>query len=256
MFVMPKGINSLDITMINHSPGGCGNDFALDDIYFRECVVTPPPVTKKKPAPAPKTISKAPNPTVKPAPNQPVKKEVAASPPPVKKQVQKTVTKPATPPPAKQEKTIASVPKPAQGNNSSTDSVQNPVKKATRAPVYPPPAPLVARKNSTVKIIETGPGEIKIDLFDNGQIDGDTVSIYHNNKLIMSRVRLSDKAISFVIAIDAGNPHHELVMVANNLGSIPPNTSLMYVTAGSKRYEVFISSNEQNNARVVFDLKE
>ncbi len=248
MFVMPKGLNSLDLTMINHSPGGCGNDFAIDDISFRECVVTPPPITKKKSAPTPTRNTS----TIKPT----VKKEVATTPPPVKKQVQKPVTKSTTPAPAKQQKAIASIPKTVQGTKSATDSVQNPVKKMTRAQVYPTPAPLLARKNSTVKIIETGPGEIKIDLFDNGQIDGDTVSIYHNNKLIMSRVRLSDRAISFVIAIDESNPHHELVMVANNLGSIPPNTSLMYVTAGSKRYEVFISSNEQNNARVVFDLKE
>lgn len=43
-------------------------------------------------------------------------------------------------------------------------------------------------------------------------------------------------------------PPHELVMVANNLGSIPPNTSLMIITANDKRYEVFISSSEQKNA--------
>jgi hypothetical protein len=31
---------------------------------------------------------------------------------------------------------------------------------------------------------------------------------------------------------------------------------LMIVTAGTNRYELFISSSEQNNAKVVFDLKE
>jgi hypothetical protein len=45
-------------------------------------------------------------------------------------------------------------------------------------------------------------------------------------------------------------------MVANNLGSIPPNTSLMIVTANNKRYEVFISSSEQKNAKIVIELKE
>ena len=44
-------------------------------------------------------------------------------------------------------------------------------------------------------------------------------------------------------------------MVAENLGSIPPNTSVMIITTASKRYEVFISSDEQNNAKVVFELK-
>jgi hypothetical protein len=50
--------------------------------------------------------------------------------------------------------------------------------------------------------------------------------------------------------------HHELIMIANNLGSIPPNTSLMVTTTKSKRYEVFISSSEQKNAKVIIDLKQ
>jgi hypothetical protein len=54
--------------------------------------------------------------------------------------------------------------------------------------------------------------------------------------------------------IDAMDPHHELVMVADNLGSIPPNTSLMVVTANNKRYEIFISSSEQKNAKIILDL--
>jgi len=45
-------------------------------------------------------------------------------------------------------------------------------------------------------------------------------------------------------------------MVANNLGSIPPNTSLMVVTTTDKRYEVFISSSEKKNAKVLIDLED
>jgi hypothetical protein len=106
------------------------------------------------------------------------------------------------------------------------------------------------------KRIETPAGKIKVDLYDNGEIDGDTVSIYHNNMLTLSHARLSQNAITIYIDIDKSNPHHELVMVANNLGSIPPNTSLMIVNTGTQRYEVFILSNEQKNAKVIFDLKE
>jgi hypothetical protein len=74
--------------------------------------------------------------------------------------------------------------------------------------------------------------------------------------LIVSRAGLSKKPISFKIKVDAMQSHHELIMVANNLGSIPPNTSLMVITAGNKRSEVFISSSEQKNAKLVIDLKE
>jgi len=43
-------------------------------------------------------------------------------------------------------------------------------------------------------------------------------------------------------------------MVAENLGTIPPNTALMIVTAGSQRYELFLTSTEQKNAvvKIVF----
>ena len=52
--------------------------------------------------------------------------------------------------------------------------------------------------------------------------------------------------------MDEDNTEHELVMVADNLGRIPPNTSLMIVEAGEKRYDVRISSTEQKNAVIRF----
>jgi hypothetical protein len=107
-----------------------------------------------------------------------------------------------------------------------------------------------------IKQLETEAGEIRLDLYDNGEIDDDTVSIYHNNVLLVSHARLSQKPITFRVDVNAANPYHELVMVAENLGSIPPNTSVMIITAGSKHYKVFISSSEQKNAKLVLNLKE
>ena len=115
---------------------------------------------------------------------------------------------------------------------------------------------LVKRENPVVKQLTTSGGEMIVDLYDNGQIDGDTVTIYHNNALVVSRAGLSEKPISFHITIDSKQPHHELVMVANNLGSIPPNTSVMIIRINGKRYDVFISSTEQKNAKVVIDLEQ
>jgi hypothetical protein len=256
MFRMPRESTGLDIVMTNHSPGGCGNDFAMDDLSFKECIVTPPVITKKKNTSPPAKTGLSSVPTRAPAPTSkstpPVKKSTTAS--PVKGSPQKPVTRTGGSVPPKKQNGIATVPSP-NASTRSVDSVKKTVIKPGRATAFPPAPPAVAnRSNPVVRKFETGAGVIRVDLFDNGQIDGDTVSIYHNNKLILSRVRLSEKAISFNITIDANNPHHELVMVANNLGSIPPNTSLMYVTAGSKKYEVFISSTETQNAKLVFDL--
>jgi hypothetical protein len=52
--------------------------------------------------------------------------------------------------------------------------------------------------------------------------------------------------------MDEANPDHVLVMVAENLGRIPPNTSLMIVQDGEKRHQVSITSTEQKNAMVRF----
>jgi hypothetical protein len=211
------------LILIDNAPGGCGNDFALDDITFRECIMPAPVVTT-----TPKTSKVKKNPaTLKPAPKK------------------------ATQAPAGREGKISQVVKPKTDSPSNSISVLN-----RKTPVFPrPPLVLTTRTNALVKQIETVAGEIRIELYDNGEIDGDTVSIYHNNVLIKSHVRLSEKPISLRIAIDTAQPHHELIMVANNLGSIPPNTSVMIITAGTARYQVFISSTEQKNAKVVFDLK-
>ena len=45
---------------------------------------------------------------------------------------------------------------------------------------------------------------------------------------------------------------NELVMYADNLGSIPPNTALMVVTDGDSRYEVRISSDLQRSGVIRF----
>ncbi|MDQ6813238.1 MAG: hypothetical protein M3040_05855 [Bacteroidota bacterium] len=120
--------------------------------------------------------------------------------------------------------------------------------------VLPKPEILKSRDNEIVKTIITHVKEFKIDLYDNGEIDGDRISVYHNNELIVSNKTLTDKPISFTIKADEKAAVHEFVMVAENLGSIPPNTALMIITAGTQRYELFVTSTEQKNAvvRVVY----
>ncbi|MCY7421438.1 MAG: hypothetical protein LH478_06800 [Chitinophagaceae bacterium] len=127
--------------------------------------------------------------------------------------------------------------------------------KPVEKPLPPKPEVVKKRYNDLVKTIYTSAKEIKIQLYDNGEIDGDTITVYHNNELIVSKKRLTDKPITFTIAADEGSWEHEFVMVAENLGSIPPNTALMVITAGDKRYELFITSSDKKNAVVVLEYK-
>ena len=94
--------------------------------------------------------------------------------------------------------------------------------------------------------------DIIVKLYDNGEIDDDTISVYLDNKLMLSSKRLSAAPLTIKFTIDEGDSDHELIMVAENLGRIPPNTSLMVVEAGEQRFEVRITSTEQKNAVVRF----
>jgi hypothetical protein len=108
------------------------------------------------------------------------------------------------------------------------------------------------KRNSTlIRTIEVEHPTVKVDLYDNGDIDGDSISVFLNDKLLLSHRRLSDKAIT--LNLDVTNDEvNELVMYAENLGSIPPNTALMVVTDGDKRYEVRISSDLQKSGAIRF----
>ena len=188
-----------------------------------------------------------------PVVTKPAPKKVAST-TPVKKPAPKIVKKPASRPAVKKTESKPAPQKAVLPVIKDTVTIAPPEERK-RPPLPPPPRVLTTRANTLVKVIETEAGSIKVELFDNAEIDGDTVSIYHNNKLIVSKALLSQKPVTVNININNNQPHHELVMVAENLGSIPPNTALMIVSAGAKRHEVFISSTKQKNAKVVLDLR-
>lgn len=118
------------------------------------------------------------------------------------------------------------------------------------------PTPGFEQRNSTVlqTIIVSQP-VIQIDLYDNGEIDGDSISLFFNSKLLLAHQRLSEKPISLKIDVDNQDCPNELIMYADNLGTIPPNTALMIVTDGINRYEVRITSDLKRNGAVRFVLK-
>ena len=111
---------------------------------------------------------------------------------------------------------------------------------------------LRSRENNLVQTLLINSENVLVRLYDNGEIDDDTISVYLDKKLILSKKRLTTSAITIDLKMDESNPNHELIMVADNLGRIPPNTSLMVVTAGDQRFEVRITSTEQKNAMVRF----
>ena len=109
-----------------------------------------------------------------------------------------------------------------------------------------------SRENNLVRTLVVTNDEINVRLYDNGEVDGDTISVYLDGKPLLMNKGLSTKPISLMLKMDENNAGHTLVMVAENMGRIPPNTSLMIVQDGDNRYQVSITSTEQKNAMVRF----
>lgn len=150
--------------------------------------------------------------------------------------------KPKTPPVA------TTPPNKTQTIDKNRPSIEKP--KAPSTIAGPDISRIDKRTKQIIKTIEVDSRSFRVDLYDNGQIDGDTISLYLNGKLMVSRQRLSTEPISLNVTMTEDD--NELIMYAENLGSIPPNTALMIVTVGDKRYEVNISSTEQTNGAVRF----
>ncbi len=108
------------------------------------------------------------------------------------------------------------------------------------------------RFNDLTQVINVKTPQVQIYLYDNGEIDGDTITVYLNNKMVLSKKRLSTTPLSLNLLLDDENSTQELTMVAENLGRIPPNSALMIVEAGIRRFRVQLTSTEQKNAVVRF----
>ena len=112
---------------------------------------------------------------------------------------------------------------------------------------------LLGRENKLIKRLTTSSKKITLDLYDNGTIDNDTIIIYDNNKVIANLKRLSYKAIHVELEFTTGQ--HDIIIVAHNMGSIPPNTALVVLNDANSRQEFFITTTNKVNAKFEFVYK-
>jgi hypothetical protein len=114
---------------------------------------------------------------------------------------------------------------------------------------------LVNRENFLIKRIICTEPDVKVELFDNGTIDNDTISLYHNGEQVIKKGKLNYQPLNYSFNCSNGPISHELILVAENLGEIPPNTASMVVTIGKKRQEIFLTSDEKKNAKIIIEYK-
>jgi len=203
--------------------------FLKNKIKARQVIVNQPPPPKKDTLKVNPPITK---PVTKPVvPNNPKPN----NPPPV---VTKPVTKPVIPP--------------VEKKDTTRKIITEPIVKPKPKVVIPAPPVIKNRTNELVKVFTVSVPVVTVKLYDNGEIDGDTISVFLDNKLVLASKRLTTTPLVVTIPMSDDDGEHELTMVAENLGTIPPNTSLMITEIAGKRYEARLESTEQSSAVIRF----
>lgn len=95
---------------------------------------------------------------------------------------------------------------------------------------------------------------VRIDLYDNGVFDYDSVSVIYNKDLVIyKQILQTTKPISFYVKLNPDLRKNEMIFFAENLGLTPPNSALMIITDGdNKRTEINVSSDLEHNAVIYF----
>ena len=108
------------------------------------------------------------------------------------------------------------------------------------------------RKIEIIRNVFFNSDSLVLSLYDNGEIDGDTVSIVLNDKVIIAKQRLSTSVINTTVyPSQFAGDSLKLIMYAENLGTIPPNTGLLIIQDGEARNEIRFEGDLQKNSAII-----
>lgn len=117
------------------------------------------------------------------------------------------------------------------------------------------PSVLEKRASNTMQTVTVSSDSLLLSFYDNGIVDGDSISVYLNNENIITKVKLTEAAAKKTIRIPQTTDEVKITLVAESLGSIPPNTGLLIIQDGNDRYNVRFSADMETNASVIIKKK-
>ena len=113
-------------------------------------------------------------------------------------------------------------------------------------------AAIAQRKTEVIRNVFFSADSLVLSLYDNGTVDGDTVSVVLNGTVIIAKKSLTESAIRTTIHITpAQGDSLQLVMYAENLGSIPPNTGVLVIQDGNNRNEIRFAGDMQKSSAII-----
>jgi hypothetical protein len=97
---------------------------------------------------------------------------------------------------------------------------------------------------------------LSIALYDNGEVDGDTVSVIINDEMFIEKQGLKSSAFRKTFYVpQQDNDSLLVVLYAENLGKYPPNTGLLQIKDGEEIFYVRFKADLDRNAAIVLRRK-
>ena len=157
----------------------------------------------------------------------------------------------------KPERKLRPVSLPVQKKEIPTVSAAPVIKATPKIIPRPVAADLASRKTEIIRTIFFQSDSLVLSLYDNGQVDGDTVSVVVNDQVVIARQGLTTTAATTTIYTNSGSVDSlRLIMYAENLGSIPPNTGLLIIQDGNEKYQIRFEGDFQKNSAIILRRKQ
>jgi len=105
-----------------------------------------------------------------------------------------------------------------------------------------------ARKSNDYPVFNVNKRTVKLILWDNGEIDNDSISVVLNGQYVLTNYRLTKDKKKLKIRLQEGS--NQLVVMAHNEGTIPPNTAQCKMICGRKKWDFALSCGLKSNAGI------
>ena len=132
--------------------------------------------------------------------------------------------------------------------NPSSDNI--PPSVLSQLAADPGPSEFNGTRLSDPAVVTVANRSVTISLLDYQRADNDTVTVYLNRQPVVQKLGISTKPYHREIRINRETGMNELIVYANNLGKIPPNTCTMIVDDGVTKQSVNIVTSKQTSAAV------
>lgn len=92
-----------------------------------------------------------------------------------------------------------------------------------------------------------GEPSLSITVWDNKILDGDVISLYLNDSLVLENYTLDTIPTMIPVHVTKGEKTY-LTLHAHNLGTVPPNTADIKISDGTKEYQIELKSDFQGSS--------